>query len=242
MTTSAAGRRLSEVVRLTLTDSESERMLLRVEQGKGRKDRSTLLSTRLLTELRASRAPLPAPRVVLSGTRSPQAEAQRPRADNLLARQAAREEHARPWYPYAPALLCHASARRWGRRPDDPEAAGPSVARYHHAVPPRPPTVSRDDPQPVRPPALRGHGPAYTGVTPCRRTPPRPTRHSRGHAQRPPVGSRRYLPPLGRDRPPGPSWATRASEGHAGPRSRPYRAAGRPRRPLSSLWVRAVRV
>jgi integrase/recombinase XerD len=53
MTTYAAGLRVSEVVRLKLTDSESERMLLRIEQGKGRKDRSTLLSTRLLTELRA---------------------------------------------------------------------------------------------------------------------------------------------------------------------------------------------
>ena len=53
MTTYAAGLRVSEVVRLKLTDIESERGLIRVEQGKGRKDRSTLLSTRLLTELRA---------------------------------------------------------------------------------------------------------------------------------------------------------------------------------------------
>ncbi len=54
MTTYAAGLRVSEVVRLRLTDIESERGLIRVEQGKGRKDRSTLLSTRLLTDLRAS--------------------------------------------------------------------------------------------------------------------------------------------------------------------------------------------
>jgi site-specific recombinase XerD len=53
MTTYAAGLRVSAVVRLRLTDSESDRLLLRVDQGKGRKDRSTLLSTRLLTELRA---------------------------------------------------------------------------------------------------------------------------------------------------------------------------------------------
>jgi integrase/recombinase XerD len=53
MTTYAAGLRVSEVVRLKLTDIESDRMLIRVEQGKGRKDRYTLLSTRLLTELRA---------------------------------------------------------------------------------------------------------------------------------------------------------------------------------------------
>jgi integrase/recombinase XerD len=53
MTTYAAGLRVSEVVRLKLTDIASDRMLIRVEQGKGRKDRYTLLSTRLLTELRA---------------------------------------------------------------------------------------------------------------------------------------------------------------------------------------------
>src|SRR5215475_16128763 len=53
MTTYAAGLRVSEVVRLKLTDIESDRGLIRVEQGKGRKDRYTLLSTRLLTELRA---------------------------------------------------------------------------------------------------------------------------------------------------------------------------------------------
>ena len=53
MTTYAAGLRVGEVVRLHLTDLESERMLIRVNQGKGRKDRYTLLSTRLLAELRA---------------------------------------------------------------------------------------------------------------------------------------------------------------------------------------------
>ena len=53
MTTYAAGLRVSEVVQLRLTDIESERGLIRVEQGKGRKDRYTRLATRLLTDLRA---------------------------------------------------------------------------------------------------------------------------------------------------------------------------------------------
>ena len=55
MTTYSAGLRVSEVVRLQVTDieSESDRMLIRVNQGKGKKDRYTLLSTRLLHELRA---------------------------------------------------------------------------------------------------------------------------------------------------------------------------------------------
>lgn len=52
MTTSAAGLRVGDVVRLRLTDSESDRRLIRVTQGKGRKDRYPLLSARLLAELR----------------------------------------------------------------------------------------------------------------------------------------------------------------------------------------------
>jgi len=52
MTTYAAGLRVGEVVRLRVTDIDSPRMLIRVEQGKGKKDRYTLLSPRLLEELR----------------------------------------------------------------------------------------------------------------------------------------------------------------------------------------------
>lgn len=52
MTTYAGGLRVSEVVRLRDHDLDADRMLIRVEQGKGRKDRYTLLSRRLLEELR----------------------------------------------------------------------------------------------------------------------------------------------------------------------------------------------
>jgi integrase/recombinase XerD len=54
MTTDAAGLRVGAVVRLPLTDLDRDRRLIRVNQGQGRKDRSTLLSARLLTALRAS--------------------------------------------------------------------------------------------------------------------------------------------------------------------------------------------
>ena len=53
MTTYAGGLRVSEVVHVKVTDIHSDRMMIRVEQGKGRKDRYTLLSERLLGELRA---------------------------------------------------------------------------------------------------------------------------------------------------------------------------------------------
>jgi site-specific recombinase XerD len=48
-----AGLRVSEVVALKGGDIDSERMLLRVEQGKGRKDRHAMLSPQLLDQLRA---------------------------------------------------------------------------------------------------------------------------------------------------------------------------------------------
>ena len=52
MTTYAGGLRVSEVCQLKVTDIDSQRMMIRVEQGKGGKDRYTVLSPRLLTELR----------------------------------------------------------------------------------------------------------------------------------------------------------------------------------------------
>jgi integrase/recombinase XerD len=47
-----AGLRVSEVVTLKVSDIDSERMLLRIEQGKGRKDRFAMLSPLLLELLR----------------------------------------------------------------------------------------------------------------------------------------------------------------------------------------------
>ncbi|NQY88585.1 MAG: tyrosine-type recombinase/integrase, partial [Colwellia sp.] len=47
-----AGLRVSEVVNLKVSDVDSERMALRVEQGKGRRDRYAMLSPALLEHLR----------------------------------------------------------------------------------------------------------------------------------------------------------------------------------------------
>jgi integrase/recombinase XerD len=52
ITAYAAGLRVSEVTRLKVADIDSKRMAIRVEQGKGQKDRYVMLSPRLLTLLR----------------------------------------------------------------------------------------------------------------------------------------------------------------------------------------------
>jgi integrase/recombinase XerD len=52
MTAYAAGLRVSEVVALRVDDIDSERMVLCVRQGKGRRDRNVMLSPRLLVLLR----------------------------------------------------------------------------------------------------------------------------------------------------------------------------------------------
>ena len=51
-TTYSAGLRVSEVLHLQVTDIDSQRMCLRIEQGKRHKDRYVPLSTRLLPALR----------------------------------------------------------------------------------------------------------------------------------------------------------------------------------------------
>jgi site-specific recombinase XerD len=53
MTAYSGGLRVNELVHLKVTDIHSDRMMIRVDQGKGKKDRYTLLSKRLLGELRS---------------------------------------------------------------------------------------------------------------------------------------------------------------------------------------------
>jgi len=52
MTAYAAGLRVSEVTHLRVEDIDSQRMVIRVDQGKGREDRYVMLSARLLEILR----------------------------------------------------------------------------------------------------------------------------------------------------------------------------------------------
>ena len=53
MTAYGCGLRISEVIGLKVCDIDSSRMMIRIEKGKGDKDRYTILSPRLLSELRS---------------------------------------------------------------------------------------------------------------------------------------------------------------------------------------------
>jgi site-specific recombinase XerD len=53
MTIYSAGLRISELIDLKVSDLDTDRMQIRIQQSKGKKDRYTLLSARLLTVLRA---------------------------------------------------------------------------------------------------------------------------------------------------------------------------------------------
>ena len=62
-----AGLRASEVVHLKISDIDSQRMVLRVEQGKGKKDRYAMLSPTLLELLRAWYRHARSQRMILPG-------------------------------------------------------------------------------------------------------------------------------------------------------------------------------
>ena len=57
MTCYAAGLRVSEAVHLRPTDIDSRRMVIRIERGKGFKDRYVMLSPKLLETLRRGHSP-----------------------------------------------------------------------------------------------------------------------------------------------------------------------------------------
>src|SRR5688572_20883726 len=134
-----AGLRVAEVVALKVGDVDSARMMLRVEQGKGRKDRHAMLSPQLLALLRAwwregRRRGVMLPQGWLFPGRDP--------VNPLTIRQLRprRRRGGRDHQPgdaaHAPAQLRHPSAGAGHRHPGDPGPVGPCQARHHGALRP----------------------------------------------------------------------------------------------------------
>ena len=141
--TYATGLRSSEVVSLKLTDIDSDRMVIRVEQGKGKKDRYVILSPNLLDLL---------PRLVARGTQEGMDGCRPALAVSWLPRAAYECAPAPPARSlgsdtcrhcqarrcsYTAAQLCHASPGAKNRYPDYPGPARTQEARHDRALHPR---------------------------------------------------------------------------------------------------------
>jgi site-specific recombinase XerD len=126
----ATGLRASEVVSLKLTDIDRDRMLIRVEQGKGKKDRYVILSPILLEILhewlaRRAQEGLDVSRSALVVSRLPRAAYEcAPAASDRSPGSRACRHHQACRRSYAAALLRHASPGAEDRYSDNPGFIG----------------------------------------------------------------------------------------------------------------------
>jgi integrase/recombinase XerD len=151
-----AGLRAGEVVMLRISDIDSNRKLIRVEQGKGRKDRYAKLSPRLLELLRAWWSQCRSQGWLFPGRDPllPVTARQLNRACHMAAKAAGLGTWGLPTYPAA--LVCHTPAGGQYGCARDPGVVGPFQARddvtihtrrhqppAHRHQPPRPATQTQ---------------------------------------------------------------------------------------------------
>ena len=142
-----AGLRAAEVVSLKVADIDSKRMIIRVEQGKGGKDRNVMLSPSLLDLLRTwwkAAAGLAVP-----GPRSGPADDHAPAQSRLSRRCPDGGDQQARLAAHLAAQLRHPPVGAEHRCPRHPGAARSRQARHHGALYPR---RHQDD--------QRGHEPA----------------------------------------------------------------------------------
>jgi integrase/recombinase XerD len=137
-----AGLRAAEVVSLKVGDIDSERMVIRVEQGKGSKDRYAMLSPKLLTLLRHWYQGGPGGRqdaarwVVVPGAQPHRSVVEAPTQSALSCRGAGSRARQACVAAHAASLVRDAPAGAEDRHPRDPSAARPQEARDHGALQP----------------------------------------------------------------------------------------------------------
>ena len=136
MTAYAAGLRVSEVVALRVDDIDSRRMVIRVRQAKGRKDRYVMLSPRLLEILRQYwKAARPTP--YLFPGQDPDEAAQSPHgATGLPGRSPGRGTGQARHRPHPASQLRHPPAGGRDQHPDDPDPARASQPQDHGGLHP----------------------------------------------------------------------------------------------------------
>ena len=107
MTTYSAGLRVSEVIGLKVTDIDSKRMMIRVQQGKGRRDRYTILSERLLKELRIYWKMYQPAQWLFFGTKKKSSAHRSLGPGGLQQCKGEGRDHKRQRHTYSPSLFCH---------------------------------------------------------------------------------------------------------------------------------------
>jgi Phage integrase family/Transposase zinc-binding domain len=162
MTAYAAGLRVAEVAARQVSDIDSQRMVLRVRQGKGRKDRYVMLSPVLLEILRADWKLAPPqtwlfPNPSDDGPLTPAAVMKACRPGRFGPGEARHR-------PHPAAQLRHPPARGRHRPEDQPGPARPRQPARHGGLHPRLAGGRAGDRQPPgpTPPAARRGTPAVT--------------------------------------------------------------------------------
>ena len=145
----AAGLRVSEAVRLKPTAIDSQRMVIRVEQGKGHKDRYVMLSPKLLEMLRDYWQARPPEGSGCFRATCPASRSRRCRRRHLPERPAPVRHHQADHAAFAAPRLRRPSAGSRHRRAHDPAAARSSQPDHHGAL-----SADRDQQ------GLRDHQPA----------------------------------------------------------------------------------
>ena len=131
----AAGLRISEAVRLKPTDIDSQRMVIRVDQGKGQKDRYVMLSPKLLEILRSWWRAGKAQAVALPGRYSRPAHQQRRGRAGLPEGSPALWHPQADYAPFASTRIRSSSAGIRHRCPHHSTAARPPQPGDHRPIP-----------------------------------------------------------------------------------------------------------
>ena len=118
-----AGLRAAEVISLKIGDIDSKRMVIRVEQGKGRKDRYVMLSPHLLELLRSWWRAARPQGWLFPGRDRVQPMTTRQLRSRLPCRGPDGRDRQARLAPHLTAQLCHPSARTEHRYQGDPGLA-----------------------------------------------------------------------------------------------------------------------
>ena len=120
----AAGLRITEALNLRVRHIDSARMMIRVEQGKGKKDRYTILSPRLLDELRGYLETVPHPGTPVYRNASGPSSGRDCGPESLWPRERACGDSQTNQRPHPSSLLRHSSVGDGRRCPHDPGSDG----------------------------------------------------------------------------------------------------------------------